>query len=167
MVESATSVSACWCTYKGGHGHGLVSVTPSAGLLLRCCFTSTEPRFIKLGDGSILGRPRLDWLSHSSWTLTAGLPSSSPKTRAAAAAAVSPSPRGMVVVVVVVVVCVCVCVWGGGGVLKRPAGQTSRQTPSTGLRHHALPSTTAVFSYATGSRKLSANEKFFLLVLEQ
>ena len=33
------------------------------------------------------------------------------------------------------------------------------QTPSTGLRH---PSTTAVFSYATGSKKLSANEQFFV-----
>ena len=34
------------------------------------------------------------------------------------------------------------------------------QTPSTGLR--LLPSTTAVFSYVIGSRKLSANEKFFV-----
>ena len=33
------------------------------------------------------------------------------------------------------------------------------QTPSTGLRH---PSTTAVFSYAIGSRKLSVNEQFFV-----
>ena len=32
------------------------------------------------------------------------------------------------------------------------------QTPSTGLRH---PSTTAVFSYVIGSRKLSADEEFF------
>ena len=30
-----------------------------------------------------------------------------------------------------------------------------------------LPSTNAVFSYATGSRKLSANEQFFMLVLKQ
>ena len=28
-----------------------------------------------------------------------------------------------------------------------------------------LPSTTAVFSYATGSRKLSANEQFFVVVV--
>ena len=35
----------------------------------------------------------------------------------------------------------------------------SPQTPSTGLRH---PSTTAVFSYAIGSWKLSANEQFFI-----
>ena len=34
------------------------------------------------------------------------------------------------------------------------------QTPSTGLR--ILPSTTAVFSYAIGSRKLSANEQAFV-----
>ena len=67
------------------------------------------------------------------------------------------------VVVVVVVVCVCVCVCGGGGGGAEKTRQTSRQTPSTGLRHHALPSTTAVFSYATGSRKLSANEQFFFV----
>ena len=30
------------------------------------------------------------------------------------------------------------------------------------LVYDILPSTTAVFSYATGSRKLSANEKFFV-----
>ena len=30
------------------------------------------------------------------------------------------------------------------------------------LVHHILPSTTAVFSYAIGSRKLSANEQFFV-----
>ena len=35
----------------------------------------------------------------------------------------------------------------------------AHQTPSTGLQH---PSTTAVFSYAIGSRKLSANEPFFI-----
>ena len=37
--------------------------------------------------------------------------------------------------------------------------QPCTQTPSTGLRH---PSTTAEFSYAVGSRKLSANEQFFV-----
>ena len=31
------------------------------------------------------------------------------------------------------------------------------------LVYHILPSTTAVFSYATGSRKLSASEQFFFL----
>ena len=30
------------------------------------------------------------------------------------------------------------------------------------LVYHSLPSTTALFSYAIGSRKLSANEKFFV-----
>ena len=34
------------------------------------------------------------------------------------------------------------------------------QTPSTGLRHPSF--TTAVFSYTTGSTKLSANEQFFV-----
>ena len=35
------------------------------------------------------------------------------------------------------------------------------------LVYDTLPSTTAVFSYAIGSRKLSAYEQFFLLVLKQ
>ena len=35
------------------------------------------------------------------------------------------------------------------------------------LIYDNLPSTTAVFSYAIGSRKLPANEQFFLLVLKQ
>ena len=35
------------------------------------------------------------------------------------------------------------------------------------LVYDILPSTTAVFSYAIGSRKLLANEQFFLLVLSQ
>ena len=35
--------------------------------------------------------------------------------------------------------------------------------PGTGLRHQVLLSTTAVFSYAIGSRKLSANEQFFIV----
>ena len=30
------------------------------------------------------------------------------------------------------------------------------------LVYHILPSTTAIFSYAIGSRKLSANEEFFV-----
>ena len=35
------------------------------------------------------------------------------------------------------------------------------------LVYDILPSTIAVFSYAIGPRKLSANEHFFLLVLKQ
>ena len=35
------------------------------------------------------------------------------------------------------------------------------------LIYDILPSTTAVFSDAIGSRKLSSNEQFFLLVLKQ
>ena len=35
------------------------------------------------------------------------------------------------------------------------------------LVYDILPSTAAVFSYAIGSRKLSANEHFLLLVLKQ
>ena len=35
------------------------------------------------------------------------------------------------------------------------------------LVYDNLPSTTAVFSYAIGSRKLAANEQFLLLVLKQ
>ena len=36
------------------------------------------------------------------------------------------------------------------------------QTPSTGLIYDILPSTTAVFSYSIGPRKLSANEQLFV-----
>ena len=43
--------------------------------------------------------------------------------------------------------------WGGGG------GSGPSQTPSTGLRHPSFKH--CVFSYAIGSRKLSANEQFF------
>ena len=35
------------------------------------------------------------------------------------------------------------------------------------LVYDILPSTTAVFSYAIGSRNLSANEQFFLFVFKQ
>ena len=35
------------------------------------------------------------------------------------------------------------------------------------LVYDILPSTTAVFSYAIGSRKLSANEHFFVVVVAQ
>ena len=38
--------------------------------------------------------------------------------------------------------------------MKRPKLQT--------LVYNVLPSTTAIFSYAIGSRKLSANEQFFV-----
>ena len=50
-------------------------------------------------------------------------------------------------------------------IVSRP--QPAVQTPSASLRLQALvydilPSTTAVFSYAIGSRKLSASEQFFV-----
>ena len=35
------------------------------------------------------------------------------------------------------------------------------------LVYDILPSTTAVFSYAIGSRKLSANEQFFVVLKQQ
>ena len=44
--------------------------------------------------------------------------------------------------------------WGGVG----DGGRSKLQA----LVYDILPSTTAVFSYAIGSRKLSANEKFFV-----
>ena len=61
----------------------------------------------------------------------------------------------------------------GGGEGGGANAQEVRQTPSTSLRHPSfnklqalvydiLPSITAVFSYAIGSRKLSANEQFFV-----
>ena len=40
-----------------------------------------------------------------------------------------------------------------------PANQTAKLQARV---YHILPSTTAVFSYATGSTKLSANEQFFV-----
>ena len=65
-------------------------------------------------------------------------------------------------------VCVCVREWGrgGGGCERERGGVRERegvyQTPSTALVYDILPSTTAVFSYAIGSRKLSANEQYFV-----
>ena len=41
------------------------------------------------------------------------------------------------------------------------------QTKLQALVYDILPSTTALFSYATGPWKLSANEQVFLLVLKQ
>jgi len=60
------------------------------------------------------------------------------------------------------------CGWKVGHLAYRPcsrkqfrsSGQHQNQTPSTGS-FNIFPSTTAVFSYATGSRKLSTNEQFF------
>ena len=46
---------------------------------------------------------------------------------------------------------------------RRLKSQPKLQAPV----YDILPSTTAVFSYAMGSRKLSANEQFFSLVLKQ
>ena len=48
--------------------------------------------------------------------------------------------------------CVCVC-WGGGEVKGRHKLQ---------VLVYIFPSTTAVFSYTIGSRKLSANEQFLV-----
>ena len=49
----------------------------------------------------------------------------------------------------------CVCVGGGGGGVRTiPKLQA--------LVYDILPSTTVVFSYAIGSRKLSANEQFLV-----
>ena len=47
-----------------------------------------------------------------------------------------------------------VCMWEGGGGVKIC-------NKLQALVYDILPSTTAVFSYAIGSRKLSANEQFF------
>ena len=49
----------------------------------------------------------------------------------------------------------------GGGVWVRVC------TKLQALVYDVLPSTTAVFSYAIGSRKLSVNEQFFLFVLKR
>ena len=52
--------------------------------------------------------------------------------------------------------------WGGGG-----RGGVGNVVGGGGFKHQVLvydilPSTTAIFSYAIGSRKLSANEQFFV-----
>ena len=49
---------------------------------------------------------------------------------------------------------------------KLALGLTRAALKLQALVYDILPSTTAVFSYAIGSRKLSANEQFFLLVLK-
>ena len=46
--------------------------------------------------------------------------------------------------------------------MERHAGETWRQAKLQAMVYDILPSTTAVFSYAIGSRKLSANEQFFV-----
>ena len=54
--------------------------------------------------------------------------------------------------------------WGGGGTWGGEEASNARHTLRAKLKaliYDILPSTTAVFSYATGSRKLSANEHFF------
>ena len=53
--------------------------------------------------------------------------------------------------------------WGQKRVATAVRGQHKLQA----LVYNILPSTTAVFSYAIGSRKLSAYEQFFLLVVKQ
>ena len=65
----------------------------------------------------------------------------------------------------------------GGGVKRRGDGSgvgellraldERNKAHLLALVYDILPSTIAVFSYAIGSRKLSANEQFFLLVLKQ
>ena len=56
----------------------------------------------------------------------------------------------------------------GGPQEPRPHhGESWVRVKLQALVYDILPSTTAVFSYAIGSRKLSANERFFLLVLKQ
>ena len=56
---------------------------------------------------------------------------------------------------------------GGGGNFCVRSPKVRGQRKLQALVYDILPSTTAVFSYTIGSRKLSANEQFFLLVLKQ
>ena len=49
-----------------------------------------------------------------------------------------------------------------GGDCKLMLGIVTLSPKLQALVHDILPSTTAVFSYAIGSRKLSANEQFFV-----
>ena len=52
-----------------------------------------------------------------------------------------------------------------GSARDTTAGANSVCGKLQALVYDILPSTTAVFSYAIGSRKLSANEQFLLLVV--
>ena len=55
-----------------------------------------------------------------------------------------------------------VFLFAGMGFKNCPTGVASTSPKLQALVYDILPSTTAVFSYAIGSRKLSANEQFFL-----
>ena len=46
--------------------------------------------------------------------------------------------------------------------LYKPSAKKTTRSKLQALVYDILPSTTAVFSYAIGSRKLSANEQFFV-----
>ena len=64
-------------------------------------------------------------------------------------------------------VCTLGCLWRDtGGNWIPGGGETGNFTNSTpklqALVYDILPSTTAVFSYAVGSRKMLANEQFFV-----
>ena len=68
-----------------------------------------------------------------------------------------------------VCVCVCVCVRAYVCVCARMCACAHTHTHTHTHTHKLqalvfdiLPSTTAIFSYDTGSRKLSANEQFFV-----
>ena len=54
------------------------------------------------------------------------------------------------------------CWWPHSPFLTFPASLAVRSRKLQALVYDILPSTTAVFSYAIGSRKLSANEQFFV-----
>ena len=56
----------------------------------------------------------------------------------------------------------CVCRPGYGGDMCTQKGTDIGRPRLQALDYDILPSTTAVFSYAIGSRKLSANEQFFV-----
>ena len=51
---------------------------------------------------------------------------------------------------------------GGGGGGREGRGSEAKANSKHWFNYDILPSTTAVFSYATGPRKLSANEQFFV-----
>ena len=54
------------------------------------------------------------------------------------------------------------CTNGGKSYRKSQPSQNMLRPKLQALVYDILPSTTAVFSYARGSRKLSANEQFFV-----
>ena len=116
--------------------------------MVQYSFTSTET--IRLVRTDSPGRPPR--LSHSSWTVTSLPPELWPPSLLN-----SDTTR-----LTAVLLYLCCFSWPSPRRAARGAGSMRAPCTLRALVYHILPSTTAVFSYAIGSRKLSANEQFFV-----